>query len=539
MNERCFRIITLLIVQLAMIIPSAYGSQTGLRTDTDTTLAERDKFPESGMKVASANAEYEYKVGVTCENPEGKSTDKYLYFRNIPGTFDYECEGDIPAGKIKLIIEQTNLNDIFKRTENRSCPPGNLYKDELSRRILEYDYFFDYPTIGNWAGGLMKLRMHIEEVFIQGEFVNEISWIEISGDNQPARPDLDFSDTAYIIGDFNDWKLPEGNDLRGALALERTDNLDDIHASPWYNGYPVFPAGKQRFTIYIPPTESFRGGYVMPSSGELTDIPTSVMVRREGDPSDAFIARMEIPRFPYDSYWTSWNAKTYTLRDEPDKENSFRMEQWKGGEMRINVRSSELLITPKRYGEFDLVRKIEAIYEGWWDAAEYSTNKVEHVNYYYFDVCPREYELPIGGGYLKTDKPVDYFGTDILGVTGQSEFEVGPGKQSIDIYFSFNSTKPFKINYTGKREIMVSLDINLRELHFYFPAVDNITDVYADTELELDGTVVKTDSPTEIEVYGISGMMIASVTGTELDLSNLGHGTYIIRAAGKVLKVSI
>lgn len=52
-------------------------------------------------------------------------------------------------------------------------------------------------------------------------------------------------DRVYIVGDFNDWALPEADDAHGALALEKSSDANDIFA-----GDVTIPAGALSFKMF-------------------------------------------------------------------------------------------------------------------------------------------------------------------------------------------------------------------------------------------------------------------------------------------------
>ena len=60
----------------------------------------------------------------------------------------------------------------------------------------------------------------------------------------------------------------------------------------------------------------------------------------------------------------------------------------------------------------------------------------------------------------------------------------------------------------------------------------------ADLRYDAAAGVITVSQPTVIEVYAVSGALAARADGvTELDVTSLSAGVYVLRAAGKVLKI--
>lgn len=525
------RIIGILFVHLAVM----FFCTMDANAERPDSFNENRKCPDSSSDTGQQKAkEFEHYVSVDFEDPTRE--DEYYELINIPGTSDYVCEADLPAGKLQLLVVGFRFGSVINGRYGYTVV-DNVYCDAPYRKKLITGGGEQW-TVNNWQGGHLKIKVYPEDR-TDGDIDY---WLELSSDDQPPRPDLGFSDTAYIIGDFNDWQLPDGDSLNGSLPIERTDNLEDLHTSPWYNAYLDFPAGKNRFTVYIPPTESYKGGYVMPASGEQTDIPTSV-VQSPNPKRNWWYYEYQ---YPFDNRPTL-NAQTqYVLEDKFDMNRSFRMEKWNGGEVwfrlgKPSYDSQRLFVTPRRYPTFDVVWDIDYVFNGEEYGCGLSPEMYgvsDYVSYIIWGY--EELEFPLEGYIKCRNGNVEYVESDFLGVTGQSEFELGPEDQRIYIMLSFSSTKPFKINYTGKRLCRWEYLMDERELYFHIEAEENgLTDVTADTSLRVVGTKAETSLPCEISVYSAGGTRVGAVTGIEYDLSSLAPGIYIIRAAGKTLKVAL
>lgn len=70
-----------------------------------------------------------------------------------------------------------------------------------------------------------------------------------------------------------------------------------------------------------------------------------------------------------------------------------------------------------------------------------------------------------------------------------------------------------------------------------FPSA--VTDIDNDIEIRISDNVLRLDVPTRIQIYSTDGSKVIDFTDTEYDFNSLPHGIYIVRAAGKTLKIRI
>lgn len=66
-----------------------------------------------------------------------------------------------------------------------------------------------------------------------------------------------------------------------------------------------------------------------------------------------------------------------------------------------------------------------------------------------------------------------------------------------------------------------------------------VTDINDETGLRISANILRLDKPARIQIYSMSGSAIVDTSASEYDLSSLTPGIYIVRAAGKTLKVAL
>lgn len=126
------------------------------------------------------------------------------------------------------------------------CPL--MYSDREWRVSLPSAASYYYGmniNIRNWAGGTLTLKAHFES---DDELI-----LEASGTNQPTFPIC--PDNIYLIGSFNDYKLPDADSDNGALAIPLADSMTGD-----YSGAVKLPEGNVEFKVYIPPFSLYEDG---------------------------------------------------------------------------------------------------------------------------------------------------------------------------------------------------------------------------------------------------------------------------------------
>lgn len=166
----------------------------------------------------------------------------------------YEGTFTIPSGFIEFKIftaigDWSDPSISFGTVE----PMDNMYSDR-NWIVNSVNGYVGNINISNWAGGDLSLRV---KYISDGEFL-----VTGSGSQQPAFPQ--FSDNIYIIGSFNDFKLPDDTSDNGAIAVPVTDREAVI-----YSGSFDLPQGDVTFKIWCPKSELYPDGKLMGVSNNL------------------------------------------------------------------------------------------------------------------------------------------------------------------------------------------------------------------------------------------------------------------------------
>lgn len=82
-------------------------------------------------------------------------------------------------------------------------------------------YMWDYSdawnvSVSNWNGGEVEISFSISSYTTSDNTLEYHYILEMTGANQPVLPDYE---KIYLIGDFNDWRLPLASDANGAIKF--------------------------------------------------------------------------------------------------------------------------------------------------------------------------------------------------------------------------------------------------------------------------------------------------------------------------------
>lgn len=154
--------------------------------------------------------------------------------------------------------------------------------------------------IPNWRPGVLDLSLKLQEV--DGKFTS--GELSLSSKTQPDFPKL--PDTIYVIGAFNDYKLPEGTNLNGAFPMAMPNGSEGW---PVYKGTAEMPADKGEFVFYYNDPETEKAQYIC-----WTGTPFSIVAQEEGAPG--------------------YNGMYPGIKDTFDKEtDAFIIGNWTGGKL--------------------------------------------------------------------------------------------------------------------------------------------------------------------------------------------------------------
>lgn len=156
----------------------------------------------------------------------------------------YKGSFNIPAGQLEFKIF-TAPDD----WDSASYLGTYSYPQTLYSNRKDYFYFTlngeNNGKVSNWMGGTLNVTAKLKYTEEQGF---ELECL-LEGPEQPATENL--PDTAYIVGNFNNWQLPSDDNLNGAIKLTFNQDIYDTYAVASFNAaHLTFPSGDVEFEIY-------------------------------------------------------------------------------------------------------------------------------------------------------------------------------------------------------------------------------------------------------------------------------------------------
>ena len=166
-------------------------------------------------------------------------------------------------------------------------------------------------VIDNWAGGTLNISVKLTET--DGKYIS--GTITLSSDTQPDFPEV--PSTIYLIGSFNDYKTPNGNNLNGAVALHKFTSSDTL---PGYEGRALLPGGPVTLAICYVDPETGNTVYACPLGGSI-----SLYSQAEGEPAIEYF-------------------KTVTADAFNKETDGLTIKNWSGGPLTVRYALIEQLI---------------------------------------------------------------------------------------------------------------------------------------------------------------------------------------------------
>lgn len=137
----------------------------------------------------------------------------------------------------------------FFGVNRNTTDPVYLFKDkkeETELIAIDEPYWkmsrYAYKISNRWKGGKLNIKC------VLGEDGNTMT-LTVSS---PDQPDFHYPDNIYVIGDFNDWKIPSPADANGAVILDKRRMYEkDGTEMRFFNSSPGnIPSGKARYVYY-------------------------------------------------------------------------------------------------------------------------------------------------------------------------------------------------------------------------------------------------------------------------------------------------
>lgn len=175
----------------------------------------------------------------------GMASDSQLYELKKTGT-TYKGTFEIPADKLDFKVftsKATMWDKTAYGTENTT--PINIFKDKSASVALvcnEKTPYIRTISISNWEGGDITIECSFDEEY-------DTIHMTLSGPGQPAKPD---TPSIFVIGEFNDWQLPTGSSLNGAVSVNILNSyaVGNNYEEEFTSGPARIPAGKARYVYY-------------------------------------------------------------------------------------------------------------------------------------------------------------------------------------------------------------------------------------------------------------------------------------------------
>lgn len=170
---------------------------------------------------------------LTDEDNDGIYTGSF----ELPGQSDCSfriiAQADSPQTNSDILLgvrpEESEIFIFKGETETRTIGTVNAgYKRDI--------------CVGNWAGGTLNISVKLYKS--HGSYTT--GTVKLWSETQPAKPQME---CVYLIGTFNDYRIPEGVNLNGAVPLPCMNSM-----MPVYEGMADIPTGEASIALcYIDP----------------------------------------------------------------------------------------------------------------------------------------------------------------------------------------------------------------------------------------------------------------------------------------------
>lgn len=344
--------------------------------------------------------------------------------------------------------------------------------------------------------------------------------------SNPSVPEV------FVVGSFNDWKLPDGNNLNGAIRLER---ILTTWAAYGTDEPAAFPAGETQFKIYVRDNENKEAFYISRDASTNQAFQTLFHLKDSSREAEA--------RFEGYTY-TDEEGTPFVLKDWNGKKISFSVSPM--GKHSITTPGISFWVTLtsgeapeiERFPVYQIVRVADK-------DPEISGSTVIDM-----DIDPEEEtELEI---LYSTEESINPAPENCLGLIEPVTFTLDcpandpPERTEVrgGMNFQRGSTTPIKVKIAkGIDRISASFRPQI-DMSFILTVVDGYSKTAGVDEIEesgngagysVNGLTVTADEGTALEVYSLTGICIGA--GNEVTVPS--PGIYIIRTADKAVKIRL
>lgn len=344
--------------------------------------------------------------------------------------------------------------------------------------------------------------------------------------SNPSVPEV------FVVGSFNNWKLPDGNNLNGAIRLERSL----ISPNRYITEEPAaFPAGETQFKIYVRDNENKESFYISRDATTNQAFQTLFHLKDSSREAEAI----------FEGYtYADEEGTPFVLKDWNGKKISFSVSPM--GKHSITTPEKRFWVTLtsddapeiERFPVYQIVRVAGK-------DPEISGSSVIDM-----DIDPEEEtELEI---LYSTEESINPAPENCLGLIEPVTFTLDcpandpPERTEVrgGMNFQRGSTTPIKVKIAkGIDRISASFRPQI-DMSFILTVVDGYSETAGVDEIEesgngagysVEGLTVTADEGTALEVYSLTGICIGA--GNEVTVPS--PGIYIIRTADKAVKIKL
>lgn len=336
----------------------------------------------------------------------------------------------------------------------------------------------------------------------------------------------------FVVGSFNDWKLPDGNNLNGAIRLER---ILSTWAAYVTDEPAAFPAGETQFKIYVRDNENKESFYISRDATTNQAFQTLFHLKDSSREAEAM----------FEGYtYADEEGTPFVLKDWNGKKISFSVSPMGKHSITTPGISFWVTLTSDDAPEIERFPVYQIVRVAGKDPEISGSTVID------MDINPEEEtELEI---LYSTEESINPAPENCLGliepVTLTLDCPTNDPPERTEVRGGMNfqrgSTTPIKVKIAkGIDRIWVSCRPQL-DMSFILTVVDGYSKTAGVDQIEesgngagysVNGLTVTADECTALEVYSLTGIRLGA--GNEVTVPS--PGIYIIRTADKAVKIKL
>lgn len=358
----------------------------------------------------------------------------------------------------------------------------------------------------NWKGGDLKISVKWDN------FVNGIHYplLTVVGVGQPDFGV--FPENLYLIGDFNDFKLPDSSGNNGAIELPHQPGARTFR----YEGSLYVEAGKGDFLIYIPEFGKGKNCF-------------------EGIASPVLYTLYRTPDAPQGFFTDDLETLESLVAGSVPQDGHIRIKDWPGGEMNIYVDfecASYIAVSSKDAPVLEIPSTVRTFIK---------TNGMADSEQGFFS--PYANDFTSCESWLSLTGDENPSSDDMWGYPADEVIDLSP---SISLMMG-NWRVPivkggYPLKFTCSKAKLASLSVYYDVYGGYARigvAAESFVNIVEADNFKITNGLIVFDAPTEMAVYSVTGVCMANCRTDRFDLGKLPKGIYVVTAGGKTVKVAI